>query len=442
MPASRTSRGVSLTLARCCLVAGLFYCAYVEARQGAAAWYMRSGSFRALEQALKYDSADPELQDAFGTFLHLYGAALSPDLVVDFYGRAVNGSPQNAQYWADLGAAYDWAGRPAEAASAFQRARELFPNSPDIQWRIANFAVRQGNTGQALEALRKVLFSGGIRREEVFQLANRASADQNRILHDVVPGEADELLDYLRFAIKRGDLDGAQMAWRRIIEVNLPFAARDAFPYLDALIQAQRSAELLRTWSDLRMRFPGQISARANDNLVINGSFEREPLNGGLDWRILPLAGVRVTHDRAVGMAGAQSLRIDFDGSENPYYCHVYQYVPVQPATVYRFSGALRAREISSDSGPTFEVYDAADMHRLFLTGRSVTGNSGWELQQFRFKTTADTRLLVVRVARRPSEKIANRISGTVWVSTVLLEEEGPDRKKPGTGESAATIRR
>jgi len=51
-------------------------------------------------------------------------------------------------------------------------------------------------------------------------------------------------------------------------------------------------------------------------------------------------------------------------------------------------------------------------------------GTSGWSSQHLEFKTTADTRLLIVRVARPLSEKLDNLIGGTVWIDRVSLTPE------------------
>jgi len=69
-------------------------------------------------------------------------------------------------------------------------------------------------------------------------------------------------------------------------------------------------------------------------------------------------------------------------------------------------------------------VFDAFDMGKLFLSTENTLGTSGWSSVQFEFKTKADTRLLVVRVARPASEKLDNQISGTVWIDRVSLTPE------------------
>ena len=119
-----------------------------------------------------------------------------------------------------------------------------------------------------------------------------------------------------------------------------------------------------------------------------------------------------------------RSLRIDFDASQNPYYWNVFQYVRVRPGTRYHFSGYLLVNAIRTDNGPKFQILDAYDANKLFLSADGLTGTSNWSRQEFRFKTPADTELLVVRVGREPSEKLDNKIGGTVWVENVRLEPE------------------
>jgi hypothetical protein len=77
---------------------------------------------------------------------------------------------------------------------------------------------------------------------------------------------------------------------------------------------------------------------------------------------------------------------------------------------------------ITTDSGPAFEVSDAYDTKKLFLSADGLVGTSDWSLQEFEFKTQQSTQLLIVRVSRRPSHKLANQIAGTVWVDNVKLE--------------------
>ena len=407
------------------MVIALSLCMYFAAKQGISSWYLRQDSAAALERAIRWDAGNPQNFDDLGNLIHLYGDAGSPDRIIRAYQAATRLSPQNAQYWADLGSAYDWSGRQNDALDAFHRAQQLFPSSPEINWRVANFLIRSGKTTEGLQCLRKVLLGVSIPRRDIFALAARTTHDNKEILDQVLPPRRDIFIDYLNFQIAKGDLGAAEQVWQRLLEGNLPFAIQDAFPYLDALILQRKLDELEQTRLLLANRFPLQTHSGAPDgNLVANGSFEYDILNGGFDWRVAQVKGARVSLDSENRFDGKRSLRIDFDGTENPYYCHVLQYVLVKPETRYRFSGYMRVEEITTDSGPLFEIYDAYDMRGFLLSTEALVGTSDWSLRRVDFITKPNTELLVVRVGRRPSHKLANQIAGTVWVDQVRLETE------------------
>jgi hypothetical protein len=370
---------------------------------------------------MRWDPANPEYYDALGTLMHLYADRGNSDEIVRLYQNATRLSPHDAQFWADLGAGYDWAGRSNDALDAFQRARHLFPNSPEINWRLANFYVRAGKIPEALRTLRMVLQEDGTAGRRVFTLATNATRDRNALL-EMLPPQAPVFFDYLNFLIEKGDIAGAEEVWARVLQLDLHFDLREAFPYLDGLIHHAETAQLSKTWSTLAQRFPAQVQhLAAGSNLVTNGGFESDILNGGLDWRVLPAEGAMVSLDSAGAFESAHALRITFDGSRNIDYGHVFQYVPVQAKTQYRFSGHMRVQEITTDSGPRFQACDAYDTDKIFVSSENLIGTSDWSEQHAEFKTLADTRLLLLRVVRPVSNKLDSQIAGTVWIDDVAL---------------------
>jgi len=406
---------------RVCLALYLLFCIYLVGRRGIADWYFRQESPTSVQAALQWERDNPQYYDALGTLTHLYGTPKNLDASVAFYESAKRLSPYDAHFWSDLGSAYDWAGRTNDALSAFKRALRLFPNSPEINWRFANFAFRTHRIPEALAALRVVLVGNIPAHRDVFRLAVSATRD-NRAILQMLPPQASVFFDYLNFEMEAGNVTTAEQVWLRLLQLKLPFDLRQAFPYLDALIQHREPGRLVAAWSALAERFPAQIGPLVNNfNLVANGGFEHDILDGGFDWRIVPVDGAVVSMDFQDAFEGARALRIEFNGKRNLDYGHVLQYVAVQPNTQYRFSGTLQMKGISTDSGPRFQVFDAFDMGKLFVSTENTVGTSGWSSQHLEFKTKADTRLLIVRVARPPSQKLDNQISGTVWVDRVSL---------------------
>lgn len=400
----------------------MLVCAYAVTRRGIAAWYFQKRSPEALQTAIRWDPQNAQYYDALATMRHFYADNESPDEQVKLYERAVSLSPQNALYWADLGTAFDWAGNRHEALRALEYASELFPNSPDVHWKLANFYVRSGKTVETLHALRKVLLGGGVPERDVFALAERATDNKNTILAEMVPDEAPSLISYLNYQAAEGDMPAAEQAWTKLLGLRLPFALHETFLYLDALIQKREAQQLAEAWSALGERFPEKVgSLRVPPNLVANGSFESDILNGGLGWRVVPTAGATVSVDSLDAIDGARSMRIEFDGTQNVDYGHVLQYVLVRPNTRYRFSGYVRTSAITTDSGPRFQIFDPYDSGRIFAETGNTVGTSPWTEQNLDFKTPTSTRLLLIRVARPASGKFDNKIRGTVWVDKLRL---------------------
>jgi tetratricopeptide (TPR) repeat protein len=427
--------------ARIVLVVCLLYCMYLAARQGIAAWYFRQASPQAIQSAIKWDPQNPEYYDALATLTHLYAAGGNSAEVVRLSEKATTLSPYNAFYWADLGAAYEWSGREDDALRAFTRAHALFPNSPEINWKIANFYVRTGKISDALRTLKEVLLEDPAKERQVFSLAANATADTQEILREMLPPSAPIMLDYLDFQIETNRMDPAAQTWATLFELKSPFDPARALPYLDALIQHKHLDHLTEAWAALSARFPQEIAAReSKPNLITNGNFAFLPLNGGFDWRVIPVQGAAVTVDpstsvdASTGIDGSKSLRINFDGTQNLDYAHVLQYVPVTPNTSYKFSAYMRAQGITTDSGPRFVLQDAYDPAtlvdvsseaanpiRFSISTDNLTGTSDWSPHQLEFKTTGNTRLLILKVARPPSNKFDNKLAGTVWIARVSL---------------------
>lgn len=261
--------------------------------------------------------------------------------------------------------------------------------------------------------------------QDVFSLAERATEDKKRILEEMVPAEAPILLGYLNYQAIAGDIPAAEQGWTRLLALKVPFELRDSFFYLDTLIQKQQTQQLAHAWSALGERFPEIVaSLRTPPNLVANGSFESDILNGGLDWRVVPLEGATVSMDSQSAMDGARALRIEFDGTQNVDYGHMLQYVLVRPNTQYRFSAYMRTDGITTDSGPRFQIFDAYNFTKILAATENTVGTSGWTEQQLEFKTPGATRLLIVRVGRPASAKFDSKIRGTVWIDKVRLVAE------------------
>jgi len=115
-------------------------------------------------------------------------------------------------------------------------------------------------------------------------------------------------------------------------------------------------------------------------------------------------------------------LMVQFSGKDNLDYRHVFQYVKVSPGHAYHLQALMKTEGITTDSGPRLEVYDAYNSHVLDKMTDDLIGTSdAWTTLFLDFVTGPKTELLVVRLARLPSKKLDNLITGRVWLDDVRL---------------------
>jgi len=407
---------------RVALSLGLLISIYLVTTRAVALWYFREGSPEAVRKALQWDPRNPQYHVVLARLLQFSTEGEVLGETTRQYETAARLSPDQADYWAELGAVYEWAGRLEDAQRAYERAQQLFPNSPEINWPLGNYYIRTDKFPQALQAFRRTILGNPQKRWAAFDIAWRATGDANLILAEMIPARIDILFEYLNYLAETQRIDEAGKVWAKLLELGFPFEPQAAFPYLDALIHKQRIDELRGAWAVLVARNPGRVrQPAAYPNVITNGDFESEILNGGLDWRVLPVEGVAVSVDSRNFFDGTHSLEIRFDGKHNVNYSHIFQYVPVKSDTLYRFMGYMRAQAITTDSGPRFQIQDAYDSSKLSLSTDNLVGALNWSPKQLLFKTGPKTRLLVIRVVRPPSHKFDNQIAGTVWIDHLSL---------------------
>ena len=394
----------------------------VAGRHGIGAYYFREISPASVQKAMAWDPSNPQYPATTANLIHLYGDHADPEAVIRLYKTALRLSPFEAEYYVDLAQANEWAGHSSLANPLFLRAQELFPNSPEINWKVANYYVRAGKAQEALPALKKVLSSGAVDDRQVFALVSNARIATNTIIAELLRSNARSLIDYLNFQVDREDMAGAAQTWERLLNLGDQFEINTAFHYLDALISYRDVEHALKVWSSLVERFPSLVPPSAwGKNLVTNGDFRTSILNGGFDWRVNPVAGAAVTQDLTDSAAGARPLRVDFDGPQNLYYDSVAQFVATQPNTRYDFSALLGSDGITTDSGVGLRISDAYNPAELLGSTDTLIGTAPSSEHKFSFTTGPSMRLVLLTVIRVPSRKFDDKIAGTFRVGKVSI---------------------
>lgn len=389
-----------------------------------AEWEFQKGTADSIHRAIAWNPLDSKYYAALAHSLQYDDKINDPSQVISLFETATEISPGHFRYWTSLASAYEWNGRPNDSHRAFQHAYDLFPASPVVNWRLANFYFQDSQPEKAVAALRKVLAGAPDLHQAAFSLGWRGTQNPAYLREEMLPPDPVVFLEYIDFLSQLEEWDEARRTWDDLIAMDKQFNPRLAFPYLDALLTAERPNDLFAAWNILKESIPGLSSKGSGlQNLVNNGGFENEIINGGLSWRVSTLAGTAVSHTSLTYFDGSHALKLKFDGSRNLAYGHIYHYVQVKPLTLYHFAGYIKTKDITTDSGPRFQILDYYHPENIALTTEGLRGTTGWTLQHLEFYTGPRTRLLLVRVFRPQSLKFDNKIKGTAWIDRVSLIE-------------------
>ncbi len=378
-------------------------------------------SLEAFARSAYWDGPNPDFPARYARTLGAEGRDADPSEIASAFENATRLGPHRADNWAGLGEALDLAGDHPGAVRAYQRAVELFPRSPDINWEFANFLLRSGDIAGAIAPLRIAMEGDPSLRIGVFDLEWRAGVPSDQILTTLSGGQ-DVLSAYLDYLDATGRIDAAGGAWQRLLASGEPINFDAACRYFDALLYAHRVDELTQVWSAFARHDPDRIRWQPNGaNRITNGGFEEPMVNGGFGWRTTPIAGAEVSLDSETVHDDTRSLLVHFDGKHNLQFAHVVQYVIAEPDTRYRFVVYTRSEGITTDSGPRIAIYDAYDRAELAMETDSVLGTTSWHEQRLEFRTGPKTKLLIVQVARPASRKLDNQIAGSLWLDDFSL---------------------
>ncbi len=376
-----------------------------------------------LQLAVKYDPSNSSHHLRLARIFQYSLTDIDPERAIDQLRRATELNPYSAEPWVDLAAALEFQGKVAEAEACLRRADFLAPRIPRAQWAIGNFFLLHGNVDEAFRHFRVVLAGSTDYNQALFNTAWKASGDATKILEELIPRDIPTEFSYLNFLVQQEHYTEAQSVWKRIGNSPEDFPPTQAAAYINSLIRARRPTEAYQVWTDLIRRGLIKSTYEASpQNLIVNGDFEENLLEMSFDWQLARADGVFAGLDRTTFHSPSFALLIQFMGESNINYGHTLQYVKVDPRRRYRLQGYMKSEDITTDSGPRLEVRDAYDMAALNLATEGLTGTSmGWTPLTLDFVTGPDTELIIVRVARRPSRKLDNLISGKVWVDDIAL---------------------
>jgi hypothetical protein len=239
-----------------------------------------------------------------------------------------------------------------------------------------------------------------------------------------VPARTDSLYSFLNLLISKQETEGAIKTWEQLTQLHKKFENRYLYDYVRYLIGVRRPDAAMSAWEESADTLGLLAYLPTEDNLVVNGDFSLDILNGGFDWTYVNRTGVRPVLDPSDFREGHRSLSLTFEGP-GINDAGIQQLIPVHSATTYDFSAYYKSADFQGAGGPQIVLRDAYTGMPLFASD-PLNDSDFWKEVHSKVTTPNSTTLLVLAIERFPA---GSPIRGKLWLDDFELSpaDDSPD---------------
>ncbi len=386
--------------------------------------YAARGDLQSLQSAARLRPGNSDYQYRLGQYFLF--AQPWPEQAVKHFLSAVKLNPDHARAWSGMAEAYQVLGDSERQKFALEKATAADPTTPEFSWQAANLYIADGDMPSALQQLRKVMqYDPGLMPSAV-RLSWRIAPDMETLLRDAIPVSAQVYANYLEFLISQKESDALSKLWRQMVLSGLPVEKRQVFGYTQFLILRGQPVEAASAWAAASVLSGLQSYQPTPANLVVNGDFSSDILNGGFDWLCQQSRDVQFALDPTQSHGGHRSMLVSFD-SRGLTESGLRQFIAVAPNTSYDFSAYFKTDDLRGAGGPQFAIQDAYSADS-YLSTADLIDVDYWKQVSGSFTTGPSTQLLVLHLKRSPA---GSPIRGKLWIDDIRLSPTS------GTGKTS-----
>jgi hypothetical protein len=408
----------------------LLVCVYLflTGREFAATVFASHAELPQLERAVWLSPGNADYRHRLGRYFAF--VAGDPQSAIDSFRAAVALNPHDARYWFDLAAAYQVTGDIAGQRTALERALQAEPTAPDVAWEAANFFLIDGDIDRALREFHVVIENDNSLVDASLRACWRVRPDTDALLRDVVPAHADSVIAFLHLLMSNKETDGTIKTWERLTHLHEKFENRHLYEYVRYLIEVRRPDAAMSAWAQSADVLGLSAYLPTQDNLVVNGDFSLDILNGGFDWTYVDRTGVKPVLDQSDFHQGHRSLFLTFEGP-GINDAGISQLIPVHGATTYDFSAYYKSAEFEGAGGPEIVLRDAYTGQTLFASD-PLKDADFWKEVHSQVAVPNSTALLRLAIERFPA---GSHIRGKLWLDDFELSPDDSSDNPPRDSE-------
>lgn len=225
---------------------------------------------------------------------------------------------------------------------------------------------------------------------------------------------SDNIQHLFRLAVKEKRAIEALALWPALEVDEVNVYEKDVFAFINMLIRSEYEEDAISIW---KMRY-------AQDQILFNGDFNSPPLQTAFGWRIQDIKGASWRIETSRDGKEVRSLKVHFNRKHNLNYHHAYQFVPVIGGVDYTLRGELKSAKLTTEQLPYIEVY-GYQCDGLYEKTDMVDPDQEWRSFELNFQVPEECNIISVRLRRKMSINIDNKLAGDVWLKGFLINDSG-----------------
>jgi tetratricopeptide (TPR) repeat protein len=353
---------------------------------------------------------NPRVLLNFAKEKHLFEADL--DAAQRLFRQALISSPLYVPAWLGLAELLNDRGDKERAAAIVSYADSLTKTIKRWRWEKTLTAYQLGLTDLLPAELRYIIAQiPGKSRTDALNLAFTLWPDPANLLIQAGP---ENLLHLFNHAVRTNRAAEALSFWHHITQSQISPDDKQILAFIDMLLRTDHVADAVPIW---RQRFNDQ-------DTIFNPDFQARPLGRAFGWRLYDHKGVDQRFE-PLPQPGSHAIHLRFKGWENLSYHHLLQIVPLEPHSDYRFTVQMKAAKLTTDQKPFWEVY-GYKCQAPRVSSEMVAADQDWTEHTIDFHVPADCSAMVVRLRRRESTMLDNKITGRLWIRQPAITAVDP----------------
>jgi len=324
--------------------------------------------------------------------------------------QALINNPVYVPAWLSLVELKNDTGDKQQADKVLQYAVSLTRDLKRYRWELSLVAYQLGKIDMLPGELQYIIREiSGKNRNDALQLAFTLWEEPEILLDNV----GHENVSYLlRYAVGKRLPQRALFFWDIIESEGLEWQDRQVYSFLDMLIVKGYLQQAGQIW---RKHF--------NPNAILfNGDFSQNFMQVAFGWRAKKEKDFVQTFGKMSQSGKGRSVRYRFKGWANVNFHHLYQIVPIKGGKKYMLSYECKSRKLSTNQRPFLKVY-GYKCKMSSIKSAMFESDQDWGQYNMTFNVPQECSALVVRLRRKESRHIDNKLEGEFWLRNIAITD-------------------